>query len=52
MGFSDVEKAEVTALEASLRDLRQKIQDRVLALLTPEQRQEVEKKFNAGRPRQ
>jgi len=47
--FTDAEKAEMAATEASLRELRQKIQDRVLALLTPEQRQQFEKKFGAGR---
>jgi Spy/CpxP family protein refolding chaperone len=47
--LTDAEKAEMAATEASLRELRQKIQDRVLALLTPEQRQEFGKKFGAGR---
>ena len=52
MALTDAEKAELMSAEASLQDLRQKIQDRVLALLTPEQRQELEKKFGVGRGRQ
>jgi len=51
IGLTDAERAELVATESSLRDVRQKIQDRVLALLTPEQKQALEKKIGGVLPR-
>jgi len=51
IGLTDAERAELAATESLLRDVRQKIQDRVLKLLTPEQKQALEKKIGGVLPR-
>ncbi|MCE9603644.1 MAG: hypothetical protein K8U03_01935 [Planctomycetia bacterium] len=45
--LTDAEKSELSASEQKLNELRQKIQERKLALLTAEQKQEFEKKFGS-----
>jgi len=51
IGLTDAERAELAATESLLRDVRKKIQDRVLALLTPEQKQALENKIGGVLPR-
>lgn len=50
--MSAAEKAQLAEVEQSLRELNQQIRDRMTALLTPEQKAELEKRFGAGRARE
>lgn len=50
--MSDAEKAQLAEVEQSLRELNQQIRDRMAALLTAEQRAELEQKFGVGRARE
>ncbi len=49
--MSDAEKAQLTEVEQSLRELNQQIRERMTALLTAEQKAELEKRFGDGRAR-
>ena len=49
--MTDAEKTQLAELEKSLQELHQQIRDRVTALLTPEQKAELEKKIGTGRAR-
>ena len=49
--MSDAEKAQLAEIEQNLRELNQQIRDRMAALLTAEQKAELEKRFGVGRPR-
>jgi Spy/CpxP family protein refolding chaperone len=51
LNMTDAEKTQLAELETSLRELHQQIRERVMALLTPEQRTELEKKIGTGRGR-
>lgn len=51
MKMTDAEKTQLPELDQSLRDLNQQIRDRMMALLTAEQKAELEKRFGTGRPR-
>ncbi len=51
VNLSDTERADLTAAEQKLREIYEQIQTRKLGLLTPEQKQEFEKRFGSGRPR-
>ncbi|MBL8829495.1 MAG: hypothetical protein JNM18_21130 [Planctomycetaceae bacterium] len=51
VNLSDAERSDLTTAEQKLRELYEQIQTRKLGLLTPEQKQEFEKRFGTGRPR-
>jgi Spy/CpxP family protein refolding chaperone len=51
LNLSQAEKTQLAEVEQSLRDLYQQIQDRKLALLTAEQKDELQKRFGSGRGR-
>lgn len=51
LNLSEAEKTQLAEVEKSLRDLHQQIQDRKLALLTAEQKDELQKRFGSGRGR-
>lgn len=51
LNLTDAEKTQLAEVEQSLRDLFQQIQDRKLALLTSEQKEELQKRFGAPRGR-
>ena len=52
LGLTAAEKAQLTEVEQSLRELQQQIRERMIALLTPEQKAELEKRFGDGRRRE
>ena len=45
LNLTDAEKTQLQEIEQSLRDLHQQIQDRKMALLTSEQKAELQKRF-------
>lgn len=49
LNMTAAEKAQLAEVEQSLRELNQQIRERMMALLTPEQKAELEKRFGAGR---
>ena len=49
LNMTAAEKAQLAETELALRELNQQIRERITALLTAEQRAELEKKFGAGR---
>lgn len=49
--MTDAEKSQLAEVEQSLRELNQQIRDRMAALLTADQKAELEKRFGAGRAR-
>jgi hypothetical protein len=51
LNLSEAEKTQLAEIEQSQRDLYQQIQDRKLALLTAEQKEELQKRVGVGRGR-
>jgi|GEM_PF-2298937 len=49
LGLTAAEKAQLVEVEQGLRELNQQIRERLMALLTPEQKAELDKRFGAGR---
>ncbi len=49
--MTDAEKKQLAETEQTLRELNQQIHDRMMTLLTPEQKAELEQKFGAARSR-
>jgi Spy/CpxP family protein refolding chaperone len=52
LGLTAAEKAQLAEVEQGLRELNQQIRERMIALLTPEQKAELEKRFGDGRRRE
>jgi Spy/CpxP family protein refolding chaperone len=52
LNMTAAEKAQLAEVEQSLRELNQQIRERMMALLTPEQKTELEKRFGDGRRRE
>jgi len=52
LGLTATEEAQLAEVEQGLRELNQQIRERMIALLTPEQKAELEKRFGDGRRRE